>query len=271
MTAHLRAPSRRTIEVGVVVATYVLFLIVGVYSGQTTMNVDIISPSDGAGLRSSPVELIAKVTIRDIPLANVTTTFTVIYWTVGQTDTETKTDNDGIATLLVPAVSGNYSWHVTAMKEGYAKIVSPSRNFSVKLLLVVEPLLPSTFILAVSPVDFKARVTDMKGGPVQAANVTFYVDSIMIGSNLTDQNGVAQLSRSMTMGMHTWYASASKEGEGAISDTTRFVVGQLTSLVTGDSISGSLLSVVLRCNGTWPSSSHELRATRMRSSSALNE
>jgi hypothetical protein len=226
MTAHLRAPSRRTIEVGVVVATYVLFLIVGVYGGQTTMNVDIISPSDGAGLRASPVELIAKLTIRDIPLANVTTTFTVIYWTVGQTDTETKTDNNGIATLLVPAVSGNYSWHVTAMREGYPKIESRSQDFSVKLLLAVEPLVPSTFILAVSPVDFKARVTDMKGGTVQSANVTFYVDSILIGSSVTGQNGIAQLSRPLTMGRHTWYASARKEGEGGISDMTLFVVGQ---------------------------------------------
>ena len=72
-----RMLSRSTIEVGVVVAIYVLFLIVGVYSGQTTMNVDIISPSDGAELRSSPVELVARVTIRGVPMANVTTTFTV--------------------------------------------------------------------------------------------------------------------------------------------------------------------------------------------------
>jgi len=228
MTAHLRAPSRSTIEVGVVVATYVLFLIIGVYGGQSTMNVDIIGPSDGAGLQSSPVELIAKVTIRDIPLANVTTTFTVIYWTAGQTDTEIKTDNNGIATLLVPAVSGNYSWHVTAMKEGYPKIESRSQDFSVKLLLAVEPLVPSTFILAVSPVDFKARVTDMKGDPVQSANVTFYVDSILIGSSVTGQNGIAQLSRPLTMGRHTWYASARTEGEGGISDMTLFVVGQLS-------------------------------------------
>ena len=228
MTGHLRAPSRSTIEVGVVVATYVLFLIVGVYGGQTTMSVDIISPSDGAGLRSSPVELIARVTIKNVPLANVTTTFTVLYWTVGQTDTETKTDNNGIATLLVPAVSGNYSWHVTAMKEGYPKIESRSQNFSVKLLLAVEPLVPSTFILAVSPVDFKARVTDMKGDPVQSANVTFYVDSILIGSSVTGQNGIAQLSRPLTMGRHTWYASARTEGEGGISDMTLFVVGQLS-------------------------------------------
>ena len=77
MTARLRMPSRRTIEVGAVVATYILFLIVGVYSGQTTMNVDLISPPDGAELRSSPVELIARVTIRGVPLANVTTRFTV--------------------------------------------------------------------------------------------------------------------------------------------------------------------------------------------------
>jgi hypothetical protein len=263
-------PSRRTIEVCLVVATYLLFLIVGVYSGQTTINVDIISPSDGAGLRSSPVELIARVTIRGAPLANVTATFTLSYWTMGQTETQTTTDSDGIARLSVPAASGNYSWHVTATKEGYPTIVSRSRNFSVKLLLVVEPLLPSTFILAVSPVGFKARVTD-KGQPVQSANVTFYVDVTMIGSNLTGQNGIAQLSKSLTMGRHYWFASASKEGQGGISDMTLFVVGQLSSLVTTDSVCSSFGPVVLVSAEAGLPSSHEARAARMRSSSALNE
>jgi hypothetical protein len=212
-----------------VVGVYIMFLLVGVYSGQTTMSVDIISPPDGIAFRSSPVELIARVTIRGVPLANVTTTFTVFRSTTGQTETETMTDSHGIARLTFLAVSGNYSWQATAMREGYPTIVSPSRNFSVKLLLVVEPLLPSTFILAVSPVAFKARVTDMKGHLVQSANVTFYVDSIMIGSSLTGQNGIAQLSKDLTMGRHTWFASASKEGEGGISDITLFIVGQLAS------------------------------------------
>jgi hypothetical protein len=227
------------VEVCVVVATYVLFLIVGVYSGQMTMNVDMISPADGIGLTSSPVELIARVTIRGVALANVTTRFTLYYWTVGQTETDTTTNRDGIARLSVPAVSGNYSWSVTAMRGGYPTIVSRSRNFSVKLLLVVEPLLPSTFILAVSPVGFKARVTD-KGHTVQSANVTFYVDSMMIGSNLTGQNGIAQLSKALSMGRHTWFASASKESQGGISDMTLFVVGQPSSLAAGDPVCVSL-------------------------------
>ena len=85
----------------------------------------------------------------------------------------------------------------------------------------------------------------MNGRPVQSANVTFYVDSTMIGSNLTGQNGIAQLSKALTMGRHTWFASASKEGEGGISDTTVFVVGQLASLVTGDPVCESLGSGIL--------------------------
>jgi hypothetical protein len=218
----------RGTEVATLVGVYILFFLIGVYSGQTTMNVNIISPPDGMLFRSSPVELIARVTIRGAPLANVTMTFTV-QSTIDQTGTETTTGSDGIARLFVQAASGNYSWHVTAMREGYPTIVSSSRNFSVKLLLVVEPLSPSTFILAVSPVDFRARVTDMKGHLVQSANVTFYVDSIVIGSSLTNQNGIAELSKALTMGRHSWFASASKEGEGGISEPTLFVVGQLTS------------------------------------------
>jgi hypothetical protein len=226
--------SRRTIEVSAVVATYILFLIVGVYGGQTIMNVDIVGPKDGARLRLSPVELVVRVTLGGAPLSNSTTIFTVSYWTVGRTDTQTMTDSDGVARLFLPAKPGNYSWQVTAISEGHPKIMSGSYGFSVSLTLVVEPLVPSTFILATSPVDFKARVTDMDGSPVQAANVTFYVDSIMIGMNLTDQNGIARLSKPVAAGKHTWFASSVKEGEGGISEMTVFVVGQLASSVTGD-------------------------------------
>jgi hypothetical protein len=262
--------SKRTVEVCVVVGLYLLFLVVGVYSGQMTMSVDMISPADGMRLTSSPVELIARVTIRGVALANVTTRFTVYYWTKGQTETETTTNSYGIARLSVPAVSGNYSWSVTAIREGYPTIVSGSRNFLVKLLLVVEPLLPSTFILAVSPVGFRARVT-LNRHPVQSANVTFYVDLTMIGSNLTGQNGIAQLSKTLTMGRHYWFASANKEGQGGISDMVLFVVGQLPSLLAGDSVCGSLGPFVLLRAEAWPPSSHEARAASMRSSSALNE
>ena len=271
MIAHKRMPRRRIVEVGAVVAIYILFLIVGVYSGQTTMNVDIISPPDGVELRSSPVELIARVTIRGVPLTNVTAKFTLSHWTIGQAEIETKTDNDGIARLLVPAMSGNYTWHVSGIMEGYPTIVSSSRSFSIKLMLVVEPLMPSTFILAVSPVDFRARVTGTNGRPVQSANVTFYVDSTMIGSNLTGQNGIARLSKALTMGRHTWFASASKEGEGGLSGATLFVVGQLASLMSGDSVCKSLGSPVLGRSGAWLSTSHENRTTMRRSSSALSE
>jgi hypothetical protein len=249
MIARPRVPTRRTIEVSVVLAVYALFLVVGVYSGQTTMNVDMISPRDKDALHSSPVRLTARITIRGAPLANVKATFSVICLTNGQIETDTTTDNNGIATVVIPVASGNYSWQVTATRGDYPKIVSESRDFSLKLSLVVETLVPTTFVLAVSPVDFKARVTDIRGQTVQSANVTFYVDSIMIGSNLTGQNGIAQLSRALTVGMHRWYASADKEGEGGISDSTLFVVGQLTSLVTNDSVSGLSRWVVLRCNG----------------------
>jgi hypothetical protein len=269
MIARPRVPSRRTIEVCVVVATYALFLIVGVYGGQTRMSVELISPPNGTPLQLSPVELIARVTIRGVPVANVTAKFTVNYGTIGETETETKTDSEGIARLIVLAVSGSYSWYVTAMRQGYPTIASRSRDFSVKLLLAVEPLLPLTYILAISPVDFKARVTE-NGHPVQSANVTFYVDSRTVGSNLTRPDGIAQLSKVLTIGSHTWFASASKEGQGGISETTSFLVGQLASLAT-DSFCGSPGPAMQGCGEAWLPSSHEPRAARIRSSSALNE
>jgi len=83
---------------------------------------------------------------------------------------------------------------------------------SIRLSLVVYCLLPSSSRLAISPVEFKARVTDPNGRLVESANVTFYVDSIMIGSSLTSSNGIANLSSEVTSGNHFWFASASKGG-----------------------------------------------------------
>ena len=271
MTERLRARSRTAIEVAAVVAVYILFLIVGVFGGQTTMSVDIMSPSDEAYLRLSPVELVVKVTVRGVPLPNVTATFVVSYSTKGETDTSTLTDRNGVARLILPASSGNYSWRVTATKGGYPRIMSRSRSFSVGLSLVVETLSPSTFILAVSPVDFKARVTDTNGHPVESANVTFYVDSTAIGSSRTDQKGIARLLKALSTGRHMLYASANKEGEGGISDLTLFVVGQLASLMAGGSVCEPPGSMITGRDEPWQPSLHPAEATSMRSSSALKE
>lgn len=232
-------PLRRVVSICLVAVILVAAL--SLYIFQTTTMccaVEFISPPDGAGIRSSPVELIVRLTGGGIPQGGVPTRFSVDDWATGQeTVIDRETDDHGYAVLLFPAMPGNYSWHVTVMREvggSYPTIVSSSRSFSVRLLLVVEPLSPSTLVPAVSPVDFEARVTDMNGHPVQSEWVTFYVDSIVIGLNLTGQNGIAQLSKPLTSGRHTWFASASREGEGGISDTTDFVVGQAASLMTTD-------------------------------------
>jgi hypothetical protein len=216
----------------VVVGVYILFLAVGVYSGQTTMSVDIIGPPDGMQLHTSPVQLVARVTVRGMPVSNAEARFTVDASTVGESNTDI--DEDGIARLLVPAAPGNYTWHVTAVKDGYPTIVSRSGSFSVTLSLVVDGLQPSSSILAVSPVGFKVKVSDSTGHPVESANVTFYLDFKDVGSSLTNQNGIARLTATALSGMHMWFASASKEGEGGISGPIQFVVGQLESLVKSD-------------------------------------
>jgi hypothetical protein len=134
--------------------------------------------------------------------------------------------------MLLPASSGNYTWYVTAEKEGYPTIMSRRSSFSITLSLLVEALLPTTRILAVNPVDFKARVTDANRRPVESANVTFYVDSIMIGWSLTSANGIADLSSPVGIGKHVWLASAYKDAQGGVSDPVPFIVGQLTSFVS---------------------------------------
>jgi len=227
--------SKTAVELLAVLLVYFLFLAIGMYSGQTTMSVDIISPVDGMRFQSSPVELAVRVTLRGVPLPNVKARFSMVSAAADQAGTDVVTDEYGIARLLVPASSGNYTWQVTAIKSGYPTIVSRLSSFSIRLSLVVYCLLPSSSRLAISPVEFKARVTDPNGRLVESANVTFYVDSIMIGSSLTSSNGIANLSSEVTSGNHFWFASASKGGEGGVSAPTAFLVAESTeSITTGD-------------------------------------
>jgi hypothetical protein len=211
-------------EVVTLIGVYLLFLAVGVFAGQTTMIVDVINPRDGIGFHASPVELVVRVTVRGAPVSDVRAKFTIRH-EMDELSVEIVTDKDGVARLLVPAQSGNYTWQVTAVKEGYPTILSRSRSFSIQLSLVVYALFPSTVTLALSPVEFKARVTDTNGHLIESANVMFYVDSTMVGSSLTVANGVAKISSTVSSGTHYWFASATKDDEGGLSDPIQFVVG----------------------------------------------
>jgi len=221
----LRASKKRVVEVVAVLAVYLLFLAVGLFSGQSTLSVAIVKPAHGTEFHSSPVELIVRVTVRGAPLSDVKVRFTIQYGPAGDVSTEAVTDVDGFAEMLVPAMSGNYTWYVTAGKEGYPTIFSQESSFSIRLSLVVDALIPSTRGLAVSPVSFKAKVTDPNGHPVQSANVTFYVDSWTAGSSVTDSYGIARLTAPVASGLHLWFASATKDNEGGLSEPVAFMVG----------------------------------------------
>ena len=269
MSAQLDSSGKKAVEATAVLVVFALFLAVGMYSGQATMTVEIVNPPDGAQFHSSPVELVARVTVKGAPVADVKARFTIRFGKTDETSTDAATDFNGIARLVVPAASGNYTWHVTAIRQGYPTIVSRSGSFSIKLSLLVHGLVPSVSRVESSPVDFKIRVTDMNDDPVASANVTFYVDSKIVGSNLTGANGIARLSSQVDTGMHTWFASAVKNDEGGVSDPTVFLVGELTSLGTGSS---RLLRTELRhlCgDGLGIMGIYE--PARMSSSSALNE
>jgi hypothetical protein len=141
-------------------------------------------------------------------------------------------------------------------------------SFSVALSLIIDGLLPSDRFLAISPVDFKAKVTDMNGQAVKSANVTFFVDFAALCSNVTDRNGIARSSSPVGSGKHTWFASAQKDGEGGISLTSTFVVGESESLVAG--VPGSATLVVSHVGEKSQVSDHAIPVI-MSSSSALSE
>jgi hypothetical protein len=265
--------SKRAVEVAAVIGIYFLFLTVGVYSGQTTISIDLVNPPDGAKSQSSPVELVAKAAVRGEPLPDASMRFRIGYSGTYEVNFDMYTDTQGMATLTFPAWSGNYTWMVTAEKHGYPSIMSTLRSFSVNLSLTVDALLPSTFIVAFSPVKFVARVAKAGSSPVESANVTFYVDSAKVGSTLTDTQGIARLSSPVEPGTHTWFASAGKDDEGGISRTTSFIVGSTLGFTTGDSNSRSYGSrftdVGFRCHVEIVLSTFESMETRGRLEATL--
>lgn len=232
-TPLLQVSAKKAVEVAVILGAYILFLAVGIFSGQATMSIDILNPHEGTLFRSSPVQLVARVTLRGTPAFNITARFTIsAFGSTSQSTVDTVTERNGIAMVLIPVPSGNYTWHVAAIKEGYPTIVSADQSFSINLSLLVDIIQPSYAVVA-SPVDFQARVTDMNNQPAGSANVTFYVDSMKLGSSLAEPNGIAKLTVHVNNGTHSWFASANKDDEGGISSPPiPFVVGKPLSAST---------------------------------------
>jgi len=231
----LRDHSKRRVEVAAVAAVYTLFLIVGLYT-QTASTVDavsveIVSPPEGMQFQSSPVELAAIVTNRKGPLFNVSATITVRSLTTGEADELIgATNEDGIFEVLFPAQSGDYAWYVATNMEGYPAIVSRPRSFSTKLALIVECLDPCSpkygpLVRHSQYLLLQVIVTDVNRNPVESANVTFYVNSIVVYSELTDPRGLARMPWSkIPLGSYTWFATATKDGEVGASRLSTFVV-----------------------------------------------
>ena len=226
---------RKRVEVAAAVVVYSLFLIVGMYAQTASIfgevRLELLAPSDGMRFQSSPVELAAIVTNEKGPLFNVSATIRVVSLTTGEGDElEASTNEDGIVRVLFPAQSGNYTWYVTTKTEGYPTIVSRPRSFSTSFsTLIVDCVRPCS---SKSPVPLSNRylnlqvwVTEANGTPVESANVTFYVNSMVAYSQLTDPQGIATVFWSeIPPGSYTWFAIASKDGEVGASRLSTFVV-----------------------------------------------
>ena len=230
----MRDLDKRRVEVAAVVAVYTLFLIVGLYvqtaSTLDAARVEIVSPPEGMQFLSSPVELAAIVTNQRGPLSNVSATITVRSLTTGDVEElEGATNKHGIVKVLFPGQSGNYTWYVATNMEGYPTIVSRPRSFSARLTMIVDCLYPcsSKYPLLVPSrySNFQVMVTDMNGNPVESANVTFYVNSMIVYSELTDRRGLATVSWSnISPGSYAWFATATKDEEVGVSRLSTFVV-----------------------------------------------
>jgi hypothetical protein len=224
---NLRAFGKTGLEVVAVVAVYILFLIVGLYT-QTLATLDaatveIIDPPDGMQLQSSPVELAAIVSNQEGPLPNASTRIIVLSLTTGEAEElRGATHKDGIVKILFPAQSGSYSWYAATEIEGYPAIVSRPRSFSTRVTLIVDCLHPCSrgypLHLPDGYLDLQVMVTDMNGNPIESANVTFYINSMPVFLTLTNPRGIATFFvEGIPPGRYTWFASASDDGEAGVS------------------------------------------------------
>lgn len=231
----MRDFGKRRVEVAAIVAVYVLLLIVGLYTQTAAtfdaVGVEIFSPPDGMQFQSSPVELAAIVANQKGPLSNVSVRITVLSLTTGKDEGLTGvTNEDGIVRVLFPAQSGRYAWYVATQMEGYPTIVSRPRSFSARLALNVLCLNPCSskhypLLLPSGYLDLQVMVTDMNGNPVESANVTFYVNSMAVYSELSNPRGIATVSwNRIPPGDYTWFATASKGGEVGASNLSSIVV-----------------------------------------------
>jgi hypothetical protein len=222
------------LEVAAVVAVYCVFLIVGLYAQTVStfdgVTLELVGPSDGMQFQSSPVELAAIVTNQKGPLSNVSTTITILSLTTGEGDElAVATNEDGIAKALFPAQSGNYTWYVATKMQGYPTIVSRPRYFSTRLALIVDCLNPCSskipLLVHGEYLGLQVMVTDMRGNPIESANVTFYLNSAVVYSELTNPRGLATAYWSeMPPGNYNWFATASKDGQVGSSRLSTIVV-----------------------------------------------
>jgi hypothetical protein len=231
----LRDFGKRRVEIAAVVVVYVLFLIVGLYTQAAAtfdaVRVEILSPPDGMQFQFSPVELAAVVTNQKGPLSNVSVRITVLSLTTGEDEGLTGVTNlNGTVKVLFPAQSGRYAWYVATQIEGYPTIVSRPRSFSARLALNVLCLNPCSskhypLLLPDGYLDLQVMVTDMNRNPVESANVTFYVNSMAVYSELSNPRGIATVSwNRISPGDYTWFAIASKDDEVGASDLSTIVV-----------------------------------------------
>jgi hypothetical protein len=221
------------VELSTVVAVYAIFFIVGLYA-QTAcierVRIDILGPPDGMQFQSSPVELTAILANQKGPLSNRSVTITVLSLVTGDAKELTgATGEDGVVRVLFPTQSANYSWYVATNIEGYPTIVSRPRSFSARVALNVLclQLCSSKYPLLLHGrySNLQVMVTDQKGDPVESANVTFYVNSMAVHSDLTDPRGMATAFWSTTLpGDYSWFATASKDSEVGASSLSSFVV-----------------------------------------------
>jgi hypothetical protein len=225
---------RKRVEVAAAVLVYSLFLIIAMYTQTAStfggVRLELLAPSDGMRFQSSPVELAAIVTNEKGPLFNVTATMRVLSLTTGEDDElEAFTNEDGIVRVLFPAQSGNYTWYATTKTEGYPTVVSRPRTFSTRTTLIVDCLKSCSsknpFPLLRGYLNLQVMVAEPNGDPVESANVTFYVNSMAVSSQLTDPRGIATMFWStIPPRTYTWFAKASKDGEVGVSRLSTFLV-----------------------------------------------
>ena len=201
----------------------------------TDINVD---PAEG--VKGDTVDLTATLTTDGNPLKDKDVDF---YVDGSYVDTVT-TNDDGIATLsyTITQDPGNYDIRAVFAGDDYYLGCENTSTLTVNKMatnLAVDDVNGNKG----ENVDLTATLTDEKGNPIKDKNVRFEVEGVEVGSNNTNDDGIATVSYNILQNPGTYTITAIFDGDDEYYGTENYAdltVNKFNSNIIADDVTGTV-------------------------------